>query len=99
MCERYGNSNYLDFIIIILFVSILETDSSDESGTFLPLGIDTDNIHGNVYVCDYRNSCVIKFDDKLEFITQWRIYNHSDQYDEGRIWRKKSISFSKSIIV
>ncbi|CAM4752235.1 unnamed protein product [Rotaria magnacalcarata] len=63
---------------------VKETDSSGESGTFLPLGIDTDNIDGNVYVCDYRNSCVIKFDDKLEFITQWRIYNHSDQYDEAR---------------
>ncbi|CAF3657105.1 unnamed protein product [Rotaria sordida] len=63
---------------------VKETDASGESGTFLPLGIDTDNVHGNVYVCDYRNSCVIKFDDKLEFITQWRIYNHSDQYDEAR---------------
>ncbi|CAF2852214.1 unnamed protein product [Rotaria sp. Silwood2] len=63
---------------------VKETDASGESGTFLPLGIDTDNIHGHVYVCDYRNSCVIKFDDKLEFITQWRIYNHSDQYDEAR---------------
>lgn len=66
-------------------ILILETDSSGESGTFLPLGIDTDNINGNVYVCDYRNSCVIKFDDKLEFVTQWRIYNHSDQYDEGKL--------------
>jgi hypothetical protein len=65
-----------------LFVC-LETDSTGESGTFLPLGIDTDNTRGDVYVCDYRNSCVIKFDDKLEFITQWRIYNHSKQYDEG----------------
>ncbi|CAF1219898.1 unnamed protein product [Rotaria sordida] len=63
---------------------VKETDSSGQSGTFLPLGIDTDNIRGDVYVCDYRNSCVIKFDDKLEFITQWRIYNHSDQYDEAR---------------
>ncbi|CAF1270652.1 unnamed protein product [Rotaria magnacalcarata] len=63
---------------------VKETDSSGESGTFLPLGIDTDNIRGDVYVCDYRNSCVIKFDDKLEFISQWRIYNHSDQYDEAR---------------
>ncbi|CAF4576020.1 unnamed protein product [Rotaria sp. Silwood1] len=63
---------------------VKETDASGESGTFLPLGIDTDNVHGHVYVCDYRNSCVIKFDDKLEFITQWRIYNHSDQYDEAR---------------
>jgi hypothetical protein len=63
----------------------LETDSTGETGTFLPLGIDTDNIRGDVYVCDYRNSCVIKFDDKLEFITQWRIYNHSKQYDEGII--------------
>ena len=62
----------------------LETDSTGESGTFLPLGIDTDNTHGNVYVCDYRNSCIIKFDQKLEFLTQWRIYNHSDQYDEAR---------------
>jgi hypothetical protein len=66
-------------------VVFLETDSTGESSTFLPLGIDTDQIYGNVYVCDYRNSCVIKFDDKLEFITQWRIYNHSNQYDEGRI--------------
>ncbi|CAF0942829.1 unnamed protein product [Adineta ricciae] len=63
---------------------VKETDSADDSGTFLPLGIDTDSINGCVYVCDYRNSCVIKFDDKLEFITQWRIYNHSDQYDEAR---------------
>ena len=62
----------------------LETDSTGDSGTFLPLGIDTDNVRGDVFVCDYRNSCVIKFDDKLEFITQWRIYNHSDQYDEGK---------------
>jgi DNA-binding beta-propeller fold protein YncE len=64
---------------------ILETDSAGDSGTFLPLGIDTDNINGNVYVCDYRNACVIKFDEKLEFQTQWRIYNHSDRYDEGNI--------------
>ncbi|CAF4169431.1 unnamed protein product, partial [Rotaria magnacalcarata] len=28
---------------------VKETDSSGESGTFLPLGIDTDNIDGNVY--------------------------------------------------
>ena len=63
----------------------------DDSGTFLPLGIDTDNINGCVYVCDYRNSCVIKFDDKLEFITQWRIYNHSDQYDEGKFFSKPLI--------
>jgi len=62
----------------------LETDSTGQSGTFLPLGIDTDPTHGDVYVCDYRNSCVIKFDDKLEFITQWRVYNHYDQYDEAR---------------
>ena len=62
----------------------LETDSTGESGTFLPLGIDTDKAYGNVYVCDYRNSCIIKFDQKLEFLTQWRIYNHSDQYDEAR---------------
>ncbi|UJR33113.1 hypothetical protein I4U23_020570 [Adineta vaga] len=64
--------------------SVKETDSIEDSGTFLPLGIDTDNILGCVYVCDYRNSCIIKFDDKLEFITQWRIYNHSDQYEEAR---------------
>ncbi|CAF4035058.1 unnamed protein product [Adineta steineri] len=63
---------------------VKETESSEESGTFLPLGIDTDNIRGCVYVCDYRNSSIIKFDDKLEFITQWRIYNHSDKYDEAR---------------
>ena len=67
--------------IIRLFI---ETDSTGETGTFLPLGIDTDNTRGNVYVCDYRNSCVIKFDDKLEYITQWRIFNHSEQYDEGK---------------
>lgn len=64
-------------------MTFLETDSNGESGTFLPLGIDTDNLRGDVYVCDYRNSCVIKFDDKLEFLTQWRVYNHSEQYDEG----------------
>lgn len=63
--------------------SSLETDSSGEAGTFLPLGIDTDDLRGDVYVCDYRNSCLIKFDHKLEFLTQWRVYNHSDQYDEG----------------
>ncbi|CAF0777071.1 unnamed protein product [Didymodactylos carnosus] len=63
---------------------VKETDAHGQSGTFLPLGIDTDNINGHVYVCDYRNSCVIKFDDKLEFITQWRIFNHSDNYDEAR---------------
>ncbi|CAF0921232.1 unnamed protein product [Adineta ricciae] len=64
--------------------SVKETDSTGETGTFLPLGIDTDNTRGDVYVCDYRNSCVIKFDDKLEYITQWRIFNHSEQYDEAR---------------
>ncbi|CAF2556522.1 unnamed protein product [Rotaria sp. Silwood2] len=63
---------------------VKETDSTGQSGIFLPLGIDTDNIRGDVYVCDYRNSCVLKFDDKLEFIKQWKIYNHSDQYDEAR---------------
>lgn len=63
--------------------SLVETDSTGETGTFLPLGIDTDNTRGDVYVCDYRNSCVIKFDERLEYITQWRIFNHSDQYDEG----------------
>ena len=61
----------------------VETDSNGESGTFLPLGIDTDQVRGNVYVCDYRNSCLIKFDDKLEFMSQWRVYNHSEHYDEG----------------
>ncbi|UJR14071.1 hypothetical protein I4U23_001068 [Adineta vaga] len=64
--------------------SVKETDSTGETGTFLPLGIDTDNIRGDVYVCDYRNSCVIKFDDKLEYIKQWKIFNHSEQYDEAR---------------
>lgn len=63
--------------------SRLETDSNGDGGTFLPLGIDTDNMRGDVYVCDYRNSCLIKFDEKLEFLTQWRVYNHSEQYDEG----------------
>ncbi|CAF1322790.1 unnamed protein product [Adineta steineri] len=67
-----------------LLDSVKETDSTGETGTFLPLGIDTDNTRGDVYVCDYRNSCVIKFDDKLEYITQWRIFNHSEQYDEAR---------------
>lgn len=62
---------------------LVETDSNGESGTFLPLGIDTDQVRGNVYVCDYRNSCLIKFDDKLEFMSQWRVYNHSEHYDEG----------------
>jgi hypothetical protein len=82
-CVKGRNENLFEFNFNFkIFCFFLETDSSGESGTFLPLGIDTD-IHGNVYVCDYRNSCVIKFDDKLEFITQWRIYNHSDQYDEG----------------
>lgn len=70
---------------IICFVD-LETDSTGQSGTFLPLGIDTDHVRGDVYVCDYRNSCVIKFDEKLEFLTQWRIFNHSTQYDEGKIF-------------
>jgi hypothetical protein len=64
-------------------IFLVETDSNGESGTFLPLGIDTDQMRGNVYVCDYRNSCLIKFDDKLEFMSQWRVYNHSEQYDEG----------------
>jgi hypothetical protein len=72
----------------------LETDTTGETGTFLPLGIDTDNIRGDVFVCDYRNSCVIKFDDKLEFITQWRIYNHSKNYDEGIELKTSIVSFS-----
>jgi hypothetical protein len=63
---------------------ISETDANGESGTFLPLGIDTESSRGAVYVCDYRNSCLIKFDDKLEFLSQWRIFNHSEQYDEGK---------------
>ncbi|CAF1269993.1 unnamed protein product [Didymodactylos carnosus] len=63
---------------------VKETNSHGQSGTFLPLGIDTDDIHGHVYVCDYLNSCIIKFDDKLEFLTQWRVFNQSDNYDEAR---------------
>jgi len=80
-----GKDKKLNFMEKRKFSVFLETDSSGDSGTFLPLGIDTDNIYGNVYVCDYRNACVIKFDEKLEFQTQWRIYNHSDRYDEGNI--------------